>query len=472
MSGSVIKGMRSWSIRRRLLAWLLVPLIGGNAIMLLEARITAIATADEVFDRLLLASAMAITERVVVDDGEVEVDLPYVALEILSSTSHDRVYYRVAGPEDSFVTGYPDLPPPPRDLVLRVGEPSYYDAVYRNERVRIVVIGGFFSDRRSSGNFSVQVAQTRWERSALADAMVLRSALRQGILVVLACLVVWIAVSRGLAPLNRLQGALSRRTMRDLRPVEGNVPEEVRALVAALNHLLARLDSGMRSMQRFIADAAHQLRTPLATLRTEAELGLADSDPQAAREALKRLHEGTLRTSRLANQLLSLARLESGMMQAGGMAPTDLARLAADTARNRVLPALEAGIDLGFEQDNGNKPLLIRCNPLLVEEMLGNLIDNAQAYAGSGACVTVRVRRDGDRAVLEVDDDGPGIPADQRGQVLEPFRRGHHRNSEGCGLGLAIVKEIADLHQAELRLEESGQGGLRVSIAFPLEETA
>ncbi|HXH02862.1 MAG TPA: sensor histidine kinase N-terminal domain-containing protein [Candidatus Competibacteraceae bacterium] len=449
---------RGGSIRRLLLIWLLTPLALVCVLVLVHAYFDARRIADRAYDRMLLASALTIAERVVVaDDGELEVDLPYVALEMLGTSAQDRVFYRVSGPDGALVTGYRDLPPPQGTAA---GGERYYDARYRGEWVRVALLE---RPLPGGGRFRVEVAQTRGERDRLIRELVLAAGLRVLLVVVLAALCVVFGIGQGLRPLARLERTIRARSPEELTPIDDPVPREVRHLVAAINQLLGRLEASLTAMRRFIADASHQLRTPLAGLQTQTELALAETDPAALRQALMRLHAVTRRTSRLANQLLSLARAapEGGLHPQ----PLDLAALARERTRERVPAALARGLDLGYE---GADSLPLHGDPLLLGELLANLIDNALRYCPAGSTITVRAARVGEQALLEVEDDGPGIPEAERERVLERFYRIPGGPAEGCGLGLAIVKAVAERHDAALELG-AGQGGrgLRVRCRFP-----
>ncbi len=393
-------------------------------------------------------------------------DLPYVALEMLSSTAQDRVFYRVTGPNETFVTGYSDLPV----LELAPGavadRPVFYDAAYRGDRVRMAVLPRRVSEAGVNGMYLVQVAQTRGERDRLTRELVIGSATRFLLLLAAVALVGWFAISRGLAPLARLETAIRARSRADLSPLRQEVPNEVRHLVGAINQLLGRLGANVDTMQRFIADASHQLRTPLAALKTQTELALREDDPQAMRGALTRVHTNTRRTSRLANQLLSLARVANGGEAAPVTEPVDLAAIGRRVAADRVGDAVQRGIDLGFECTAARATL--HGDPTLVEELVRNLVDNALRYCPAGAHVTVRVQDAAGALVLDVEDDGPGIPADERSRVLERFYRVPGAPTEGCGLGLAIVREVAESHGGAVVLGEGpGGAGLNVRIRFP-----
>ena len=459
---------RNPSLRQRLLVWLLVPLVLVCLALLARAYVTARHSANRAYDRALLGSALAIAERVVAVDGEVEVDLPYVALEMLSSAGHDRVFYKVTGPGGSFITGYPDLPDPPDKTAA--GETVFYDATYRDDDVRIIALSRNIRERNLAGRFTVQVAETVNARDLLAREIMTRTAALLLVLISIAAAITWFGIGRSLRPLERLQGTIGRRSHQDLRPITDAAPKEVRLLVGAINDLMARLGGTIEGMQRFIGDASHQLRTPLAALRTQTELALHETDPDTLRQDLERLHDGTRRTSHLANQLLTLARAAPEAAAGRRLVRLDLAELAADVARTQVPRALENGIDLGFE--GPADAIYVDGDGVLLRELLKNLVHNALTYCPRGSRVTVGVEPDGDHVLLSVEDDGPGIPPDHTELVFERFHRLLDTGGDGCGLGLAIVREIAHGHNAHVGLQTGRHGkGLLVRCLFPAVPT-
>jgi two-component system sensor histidine kinase TctE len=269
-------------------------------------------------------------------------------------------------------------------------------------------------------------------------------------------------VKRGLRPLARLSEDIKARSALDLRPIDASAaPEETRSLVGAMNGLLDEVAAASRKQQRFLADAAHQLRTPLAGLQTHTELALAQPMPAECRTQLEHVHRATIRTARLANQLLTLARAEPGARAES--APIDLKHVAGGEADDWVRQALVRDIDLGFELE----PATVKGDAFLLREALANLVHNAIEYSPRGARVTVRTGRRGGGAFLEVEDDGPGISAPERARVLERFYRVPGTPGTGSGLGLAIVREIAAGHGAAVAIADSSSGGCRVAITFP-----
>ena len=317
----------------------------------------------------------------------------------------------------------------------------------------------------------VQVAETLHKRTALTREMLADVILPQLVFIVMAGLLVSVGVTRGLAPLRTLQAAVAARSHLDLSPIEArDIPAEVDPLLQSVNDLMARLDEVLTFQNRFIADAAHQLRTPVAGLKAHIEVALREPDPEQARRSLAHLYTAVERMSRLVAQLLSLARNEPNTVRRLNLAAIDLGRLALDTTMEWVPEAYKKNIDLGFEGAAG--PATIRGDAARLRELINNLLDNAIRYSRDGGKVTVRVTADPDPRVA-VSDDGPTIPPAERERIFERFHRllGHH--TDGSGLGLAIVREIATLHQATISLTEDADGvGNTFTVAFPAAAAA
>ena len=269
------------SLKRRLVLWLLAPLVGLSVLILAHVYLSAQEMADRVYDRVLRGSGLAIAERVVVtDDGQIEVDLPYVALDMLTSAAQDRVYYRVDS-DDTLITGYDDLPTSDTSRSLTPGDSTVYDATYRGSPIRVIALAGASTSVQRSVPFTVYVAETTQARSNLVLQMLLSSAGRLGATIVAALLIVWLGVNWGLRPLARLEGALGRRSPNDLRSIRHDVPREVQRLVGAINELMARLAAALESQKRFTGNASHQLRTPLSVVKAQLELATREKGPEA-----------------------------------------------------------------------------------------------------------------------------------------------------------------------------------------------
>jgi two-component system sensor histidine kinase TctE len=454
------------SLRRRLILWLLGPTLLVSTVLVFDAYRGAREAADRAYDRVIAASVLAIADRVVTVGDRLDVDLPYVALEMLRTEAHDRVYYRIAGSGGELLTGYADLPLPPDGRLPEADDPIFYDAEYLGEAVRIGALAHPIAGASAGASFAVQVAQTRGQRDLLVRELATATAVRLIVLVVLIAIATWLGVRFGLEPLAHLQRVVRDRSPQDLRPLDVDVPREVRDLVTAIDGLMARLGRTLASMEQFISDAAHQLRTPLAALHTQVELALRESDPAALRQALQALQASTWRTSRLAVQLLNLAR-STGDVPGGGDQLIELNALAAEVTRDIAPTALARDIDIGFEDDG--RRCEVTGDLVLIQELVRNLVDNAVRYCPVGARVTVRISADVDagRVRLEVEDDGPGIPPGERARVLERFYRGSGAEQQGSGLGLAIVREVAQRHGGSVVLDESDAGGLKVTVTLP-----
>jgi two-component system sensor histidine kinase TctE len=420
------------------------------------------------YDRALLEAALDIGRQIRVINDRIYLDLPEVALQMLQTRESGRLYYLVTGPADEFISGEPDLPRASADTPeSKADRVRYYDEEFRGRDIRAVTLRAPVEPGTGRGAVQIHVAERVTARDEFAHQIILRMVLPQAILILLAGLAVWYAVGRGLAPLSTLRREIETRSHRDLSALsEEKAPQEVRPLIHAMNDLLARVGIAIAAQQRFIADAAHQLRTPIAGLKTQTELALRESHPDKVHETLRQLQTATEQSARLINQLLSLARAEPGAKLEHAAGRLDLARLARDTTTEWVPRALARGIDLGY--DGAEEAAWIEGDPFLVRDMLGNLLDNAIRYTQRGGQVTVQVTRDADRVALTVDDNGPGIPEQERERVFERFYRVLGTGTEGCGLGLAIVREIAASHHAEVTLGAGAGGrGTAVRITFP-----
>lgn len=452
-----------YSLRRRLLVWLLVPTVLFGALALLDTWREAKSTADTVSDRVLAGSALAIAERVVVSEsGVLEVDIPYVALEMLTSNAQDRVFYRVDGPSDAFITGYDKLP---RLEGLSAEAPVFGNATFRGDSIRLAALSRSASTGAASIPFVVTVAETTIGRQQLAQAILFRSAARLALLILGAALIVWVAVTASLSPLNRLSREIAMRSPDDLRPLDTDVPREVSGLVGTVNTFMGRLGAAIGGLRNFTGNASHQLRTPMTIVRTQLALANRARSLNAAHVASKKADEAVVQAERVLAQLLLLAHIDAAASrQLKNPKPVDLTAIASQSVADRIQRADAAGIDLGFE---GVEAVPVLAEDLLLGELIGNLVDNALTYAGRGAEVTVRVMQTPDGQVLEVEDSGPGIEDDKLGEVMNRFSRGTDI-APGSGLGLPIVEEIANLFRGRLSLSKGLSGkGLLARVTFP-----
>ena len=452
------------SLRAQLLAWLLVPLLLMVAFNAYGAYWNARRTAGVITDRLLLAAARILAEQVHEENGRVEALIPPSALEIFVSVGRDRALYQIRAPDGALIAGYPDVEAPPGKVDPR--EPLYFSARFRTQDVRAVALAQPLTSYGDNGAALVIVGATLREEDRIVADLWRESAAQQALMVALAGALALFGLRRGLAPLMALRDHVRARDPDALTPfAAGAVQSELAPLVEALNDATTRVKGQIAIRRRFIADAAHQLRTPLTLLKTQAGVGLRAATIQAKDEALAALDAGADNMTRMANQLLALARNEPG-----GAPPlrekVDLAALARKALDARAARAVNRDVDLGLEDGSAE----ILGDPTMLAELIANLIDNALAYGRSPGRVTVSTATEGAIALLRVEDDGPGIAPAEREQVFKRFYRVLGAGAEGSGLGLSIVREIAAAHGATIRLGEPAQGGgLVVEVRFALD---
>ena len=455
---------RRRTLRLRLLLWVSVPLLTLWIISTLVDHGVARGFVNLNYDRALLDTALDLGRNVRVSNDQLYLDLPQPVIEMLISGQQGRFYYRANGPGGEYITGDPDLPPPPDAQQTRI---TYYDALYRDQPIRAVALRVPVRPGSGRGAVLIQVAERTKLRADFARQIMLRMMIPQSVLVVLASLAVWFGVGLGLRALTAVRREIENRSHVDLSPLdETGAPAEILPLVRAMNDLLSRLSAALAAQQRFIADAAHQLRTPVAALKTQAELATRQVREGEAAATLQQLHAAADHAARLVNQLLTMARAEPGSHRSVMRQPVELTALAREVTGEWVPRALNRGIDLGLDVDPVTAG--IRADPFLIRELLNNLIDNALQYAPAGGHVTVRVRQQDGNTSLEVEDNGPGIPEAEREKVFERFYRIPGGSPEGCGLGLAIVREIAQGHNATVAVHPGAGGqGTRMVVTFP-----
>jgi two-component system sensor histidine kinase TctE len=439
------------SLRAHLLRMLLPPIAALLALGAVVAYYPTMEPANEAYDQALVDIGIALGSHVRVTDAGYRFELSSAVEQVLKTDRYDTRYYRVVSPGGSEIAGSADLP-------LGAAWASY-DTEYKGEQLRGVTV------RAPCGSYqcTVAVAETTVKRARMMRDVLVSSLFPEIMIALGTVVIVWFGVKRGLAPLARLSEEIRLRSPRDLRAIDAAAaPSEARPLLRALNGLLRQVAEGSRSQQRFLANAAHQLRTPLAGLQAHTELALAQPMPAACRAQLEHVHQATIRTARLANQLLALARAEPG--GPGGLSQVDLKNVVEAGADEWVHQALRRDVDLGFELSAAP----VQGDAFLLREAVANLVHNAIEYADRGGRVTVRTGRREGRSLAEVEDDGPGIPQAEREQVLERFYRMPGTPGTGSGLGLAIVREIATGHGGAIELADgSGGRGCRVGITFP-----
>lgn len=454
----MLKRLRG-SLRQRLALILLPSLLALLLLSALAQQLLAVRPMEKIFDRSLSDVAIALADRIELSEsGDVSFELSAEAAALLDADALDYTWYAVFNEHFKPISGEAGLHWP--TVQFKAGEPYFFDAVVNQRPVRAVAV----RNRCGVQDCGVVVATTLRKRSSLVRTVQLSAQLPLALAGLGSLALVWFGLGSGLRPLVQISREIQQRSPRDLAPVKvGEAPDEVQPLVSAVNRLMQQLGEAGQAQQRFLATAAHQLRTPLAGLQSRIELALLEVPDEAGRQALQDIHASAMRSARLAVQLLSLARAEPGARAADVPAMCDLARLATELVDEWVPRAIARQIDLGFELNTA----LVPGQSLLLREMMVNVLHNALEYTPSGGSVTLRTGEQGGASCFEVEDNGPGIPPELRQHVLERFVRLPGTPGAGSGLGLAIVKEIADAHGARLELLDAPSGsGLRVRLSF------
>lgn len=452
------------SLRRTLLLWLLVPLLLLFSVGTMVVYQLALNYAEDAYDRALYESAndiQQLAKESLKTSGRLE--LPSVAREILLADQHDKTFFSILNEHGTLIAGDGKLLLPTDDADSEDGT-SYYDTAVNGEEVRAIATEFAADEAGQRHSWRILVGETRNKRESLAKDILTSFVVPQALVILIAAGLVILGVRRGLAPLDTLRESLARRSHNDMRPLDTpKVPVEVQPLLREINSLLTRLAAVFEAQQRFIADAAHQLRTPLAGLTAQTDLARAQSNPPQTQHALDQIKTVSTRLNHAVNQLLSLARNEPGADKSLRLEPIDLNELGRESTLEWVGQAVECGIDLGFE--GAESPAVITGDSMRLKEMLDNLIDNALRYCPHGSTVTVRV---GEGPTLCVEDNGPGIPPEERSGVFERFHRLLGNEADGNGLGLAIVREIAEMHGASVEVSEGADGhGALFRVKFP-----
>ena len=471
------------SLFGEILDWMLTPLLLLWPVSLALTWLVAQNIAGKPFDRALEYNVQALAQLVTAQGGRATFNLPQPAREILRADDADQVYYQVLVGRTEVLSGDRDLPAPPEDERPAAGEVRLRDDEMRGLEVRVAYT---WVQLPSSGAapilVQVQVAETREKRSVLATEIIKGVMLPQFVILPLAVLLVWLALVRGIKPLSQLEERIRARKSDDLSPLDDKaVPLEVAPLVSSVNDLLTRLKDSIATQKRFLADAAHQLKTPLAGLRMQADLAQREEqNAQALRQSLKQIGRASVRATHTVNQLLALARAE-GTGRPLTLQTCNLVEMTMEVVRDALPRAMDRHIDLGYEGAQVETPgVHLEGNRTLLKEAISNLVDNALNYTPSSidqpGVVTARVLADpfGQVLVLQVEDTGPGIPEAERELVFQPFYRALGTNVDGSGLGLSIVREIARQHHAEIQVETAHPGaalpGVRISLRFRLKD--
>jgi two-component system sensor histidine kinase TctE len=452
------------SLRRLLLGWLLLPLLVLVPLAAAVLYLLALRPALDALDRALTDSAVALSHIVIERDGQAALPLNEQTAMALRADAVDQNFFAVAAPDGRLLGGDAALLPlaPP----LAAGQWRFFDDRLQGQAVRVAAFGAACG-AGSPRVCPIVVAESLGKRRAAEQAVLLAAVLTAAGLALALALLAALAVRRGLRPLREAAREIELRSLDRLDPIDPQAaPAETASFVRALNGLFARLHAAAGAQRAFVGDAAHQLRTPLATIRSDAAQALAATDAGERQTILLRLQAAAERGSRLVQQLLTLARSD-GAALAQTQQRVDLQALAREAAERWLPASLQAEQDLGF--DLAEAP--VRGEPLLLHELLENLVHNAQQHAGRGARITVRSGVREGQAFVEVEDDGPGLPEAERSAVWERFHRGSAASGPGSGLGLAIVRDIARLHGAEAMLLPVATGtagrGLVARVRFP-----
>jgi two-component system sensor histidine kinase TctE len=419
---------------------------------------------DAPYDEKLMDYVSLLGNDVRVDNGQLR--LPAGSVQLLRSDRRDRIYYAVRDNDGNVVAGEPQMAP--LAGAPRFGVATLQNGLIGEEPVRVAVLQ-LADPRNADDTITIQVAETLNRRQALTEALRTQAvALPQVLVLVVAILLIVYGYTFILRPMQRLRALIDNRGSNDLTPLDPEAaPQDLRPLILSINGLMERLSTSIAAQHRFIADAAHQLRTPLAGIKSQTERALVEHDPGAVRVALTRLARGTEHATALAHRLLTLAR--AGTPLTAPPVDVDLIGVVRDTIAQHLPDALARRHDLGFEGRLAT-PCIVHGDALLLREMLSNLVDNALRYSPDGGAITVSVERDprSGSVLLAVADTGPGIPPEERERVFEPFYRGADVVAPGTGLGLPIVRTIAHAHGASVALGPGAGGrGLRVAVQFP-----
>lgn len=442
------------SIRLRLLKWLIGPILVINLAGASLTYMLAWMPAQLAFDQDLADATAALATRLRVGSGPAKLDLPRPAEQLLRASDGDELYFVVRGAGERQLAGDDDFP------AYQAGTGTGFDSAMRGEPVRV----SFRTVEVGEERFRIGVAKTMRKRLQVRAAVLRALVLLETVFTLALIGVIWFTVTGGLRPLARMRFDLDTRDQNDLAPIDGAaVPYELAPVVAAFNELLERVQNGARAQHNFLADVAHQLRTPLAGFQLQLE-GLAArhaGEPETLR-ALHMMQATNARMIRQTNQLLALARAEPSQFERTRLEQLDLAPLVGQVVQYFVEQASKKNIDIGFDLQRTR----VAGDPFLLRDLIDNVIDNAVRYTPPHGTVTVRCYREGREGVLEVEDSGPGIAPAMRERVFERFLRLDDKSS-GSGLGLAIVRDIAIAHGAAVTLGDAAGGGMLLTVRFP-----
>ena len=444
---------RAPSIRRRLLSFLIPVLLALVACAAVLSYVLALHTATSAYDRSLLDPALDMAENVRLGANGPQLDMLAQEQEALLYDHEDTLVFQIRDPAGNIIAGVPDLPPA---AGVEPGAPRFFDGTHDGKPLRIAAV-------RAASGFVVQIGETLNKRRRLVREILTAEFLPTLLIALASLALAWTVVAHGIAPLARMRTEILARSPHDLRPLDQrHAPAEIAPAVDAFNHLLSQLRDAHAVQKRFLGNAAHQLRTPLAALQLNLELLLRRDLTADVRTEIEAMHSATTRVTRLANQLLVLAKAEVPADLARPKQSVNLRTLAAAAVQEWVPPAIAREVDLGFDLADA----CVAGDAVLLTEALNNLIDNALRYTPAGGTATVRCGVRSAEPYFSVEDSGSGIPEWARERVFERFFRLQGTPGEGAGLGLAIVRDVAEQHGARVAVEGLSSSGTRVTLTF------
>lgn len=458
------------SLFAQLMLFLGLPLVLLWGLSAFNSYVSALQAATQAYDRTLLSSARTVAERLVVREGRLEVNVPWVVLDSFELNMNDRLYYKVVDPNGKVISGFDDLPAMPPATSRTTLYPAlawFYHTEYRGQAIRVARLLQPINEGGILGMAEIYIAETLQSRRWLAGQLLFSSWVSQGLLVLLTLVLTGWLLRRVLRPMRQLSALMVRREPGLLTPLPELLPwSETRLLIVAFNRYIDRLRVMISRQERFSADASHQLKTPLAVLKTQASVALASDDPQLWRESLQAMRTTLDGTIMLTERLLQLASVKGKEQGDRAFLAVDLQDIVQNSCFSRITQARSKNIDLGYEGERS--AVMIASDGVLLAELCANLLDNAIRYTPANGTVTLSLRRDGEGVVMEVEDSGPGIEDDQIQQALLPFQRLENvGDNPGAGLGLALVTDIARLHRSHPQLLRSETlGGLKVRLRF------
>ncbi|NRB13137.1 MAG: sensor histidine kinase [Rhizobiales bacterium] len=442
-----------------MLLWVTIPLLTVSAIALYDTQSYANKTANELFDQTLAGSTIAIAERVVVtENGELDVDIPYIALDLLTSAAHNRIFYRINDENGDMITGYKELvlsDNPVNEIFYSSNQNIvFFDGKFRESAIRLASYSGIAIGPERSHKFEVILAETTQARIVLSNDILISTGIRLSILMVTALVFVWIGIMFGLKPLSHLQQAIGRRSLEDLRPITHKVPQEVETLISGINHFMKRLDNSLISLRNFTSNAEHQIKTPLSVVKMNIYLANSATSAAEKQKYFDIANRAINDCERILSQFILLAKVENESADKSGLA-FDLVAVIKNNIERESAEAFKNKIDLGFENQLGREIANLVGNKTLFDEMLHNLIHNIFIHGVNCTIATIYLYEDAEFYCLAIEDDGIGVVSDQYEIILDRFVQGNNPLSLGSGLGLSITAEIMQIFGGSIKLSRA-----------------